>query len=483
MALIDNLVSYWKYDPASGNTYDVHATNILTNNGSIPYVTGIINNGADLEAADAADYFSASDSSGLSFTGDMSWSFWIKPESDPGDPAIIAKWGSAGQRAYYIQLRYSVNAVRLGTSSGGTTLNEGDVTVPAFTVDGTTWYHVVVAYDASAGSFEVYTQGVSRGTDTTVDTSLHDGTSALEIGTYTEGGGRSNWYDGVVDEVGCWNKVLSSTEVTELYNSGSALSYNDFVAPPTNVLLDDLVSYYKLDETSGNAADSEGSNTLTNTGTMTYTSVKINNGAFLEAGKYLTRTSAVLSAVSNIGIAFWIYLPDTSETGGFVRFGSIGGSDGWGVGVGGTQYDNAGNNLIILIDGIAWRSMGALGAAGWKHIVVTRGASTWTAYVNGSALAGAPTDTPTSPSAVTYIGNDQADWPGFIDEIGMWNRELTSADALDLYNSSVGLSYNDFTASASGPANLKTYNTNPKANIKSIDTNLIANVKSLNTNV
>jgi len=38
-------------------------------------------------------------------------------------------------------------------------------------------------------------------------------------------------------------------------------------------------------------------------------------------------------------------------------------------------------------------------------------------------------------------------------------------------------------SSASGPANLKSYNTNLKANIKSIDTNLIANVKSLDTNV
>lgn len=37
-------------------------------------------------------------------------------------------------------------------------------------------------------------------------------------------------------------------------------------------------------------------------------------------------------------------------------------------------------------------------------------------------------------------------------------------------------------AAASGPANLKTYNTNALANIKSIHTNLIANVKTLNTN-
>ena len=38
-------------------------------------------------------------------------------------------------------------------------------------------------------------------------------------------------------------------------------------------------------------------------------------------------------------------------------------------------------------------------------------------------------------------------------------------------------------ASASGPANLKSLNTNLKANIKSINGNPIANVKSLNTNV
>ena len=37
-------------------------------------------------------------------------------------------------------------------------------------------------------------------------------------------------------------------------------------------------------------------------------------------------------------------------------------------------------------------------------------------------------------------------------------------------------------AAASGPANLKTYNTNAKANIKSINGNLIANCKTLNTN-
>lgn len=41
----------------------------------------------------------------------------------------------------------------------------------------------------------------------------------------------------------------------------------------------------------------------------------------------------------------------------------------------------------------------------------------------------------------------------------------------------------DLNIASSGPANLKSYNTNVLANIKSINTNLIANVKSLDTNV
>ena len=46
----------------------------------------------------------------------------------------------------------------------------------------------------------------------------------------------------------------------------------------------------------------------------------------------------------------------------------------------------------------------------------------------------------------------------------------------------VGAMIISFAPPVSGPANLKTYNTNAKANIKTINTNAIANVKTLNTN-
>lgn len=50
--------------------------------------------------------------------------------------------------------------------------------------------------------------------------------------------------------------------------------------------------------------------------------------------------------------------------------------------------------------------------------------------------------------------------------------------AFDLYYDSISPNY----ATASGPANLKSLDTNVKANIKSYNTNLLANIKSINTN-
>lgn len=58
-------------------------------------------------------------------------------------------------------------------------------------------------------------------------------------------------------------------------------------------------------------------------------------------------------------------------------------------------------------------------------------------------------------------------------------QETGSSQGMDMIVCSIA----PFSAGASGPANLKSYNTNLKANIKSIDTNLIANCKSLDTNV
>jgi len=66
-----------------------------------------------------------------------------------------------------------------------------------------------------------------------IDDVTQSGTTAATFGgfgpsTYT--GIRSDdvattEWDGVIDELGIWDRVLSASEVTELYNSGSGFQY------------------------------------------------------------------------------------------------------------------------------------------------------------------------------------------------------------------------------------------------------------------
>ena len=58
-----------------------------------------------------------------------------------------------------------------------------------------------------------------------------------------------------------------------------------------NSLLNGLVSYWKLDETSGNAVDNIGGNTGVNTN-VTYAAGKINNGAVFNGTAYLTGSTS-----------------------------------------------------------------------------------------------------------------------------------------------------------------------------------------------
>jgi len=78
-----------------------------------------------------------------------------------------------------------------------------------------------VWHDATANVIGI---NVDDGTALTAahTTGCQDGTNNFLIGAIHGGG---DYMDGLVDEVGIWNKVLTSGEITDLYNSGSGLAY------------------------------------------------------------------------------------------------------------------------------------------------------------------------------------------------------------------------------------------------------------------
>lgn len=104
---------------------------------------------------------------------------------------------------------------------------------------------------------------------------------------------------------------------------------------------------------------------------------------------------------------FWVWLPETGSDGGaFIKIGS--GSDGLGVGIGGTTFDNTGSQLITLREAIAWQPTGYIMSPGWTHIAIHIGGpggvgvGAYAIFVNGVRV-GTFSDF-NIPTNQTYLG-------------------------------------------------------------------------------
>ncbi len=240
MALTTNLLSYWKLDESSGNAADSVGSNTLTNNNSTAYATGKINNGADLEAS-SSNYFSIASSASLRIKGDMSFSFWVKLESLPSSGNsfwIIDKKSETGEdySVYAVYLKNNAGAYELTyRSTNGSSASLQDDFV-SWTPSTATWYHVSVTR-TNAGSIIFYVNGSQQGTTQTGynGTLSDDSDLAFYIGRYKSADGR--YFDGIVDEVGVWNRELTGAEVTSLYNGGTGIQYPFGSATNSNFLM------------------------------------------------------------------------------------------------------------------------------------------------------------------------------------------------------------------------------------------------------
>ena len=243
--ITDNLEGYWKMDEVSGTRVDATANdNDLADNNTVGSATGIINLGADFES-DNSEYLSITDATqvGLDITGDFSASYWLKVEEAPATnnaDVILGKWDSGGvnERAFYTIYRDTGGTKYLGMalSSDGTGGNSDTVLV-AQTLTPGTLYHVVITFDVSSGTMEAFVDGSSIGTDTTAIGSIFDTPAPFTIGA---AGNPSNYFDGIIDEVGVWSRILTDDEVEDLYNGGSGLAYPFTVAAtfvPTVMLI------------------------------------------------------------------------------------------------------------------------------------------------------------------------------------------------------------------------------------------------------
>lgn len=223
MSLLDSLNAYWKLDESSGDAIDVHDVYDLTDTNTVGSAAGIIGNARDFEATNS-ESFSHSDTAALRFSESTDWavSFWIKPESLATYRCVFGKWSGASRSAACVLDSAGHLIVFLGLS--------GSYTFSGTTLSAGTWYHVVLNFDASANELLIAVNGSEETKSATVSWSTN--TAALRIGRLDA----ANSFDGLIDEFGKWDRLLTADERSDLYNSGAGLSYDDFagvVVAPT----------------------------------------------------------------------------------------------------------------------------------------------------------------------------------------------------------------------------------------------------------
>lgn len=232
-----DLVSAWLSD-SSGLTSDLHGSNTLTNNNTVTLTTGKQGDAGDFERTNL-EWLEIDDASqsGLDLSGALSIACWFKIETSASDNMVlVAKWDNSTPANQQYILQYQDQTPRIQWAAYDGT-NYRVHTYNINLTDGTD-YHLVLT-QSSAGTTNMYLNGSSVGsTGGTAITSIQDTGQEFQIGARQSGGTDEMFWDGVINQVLVYSKELTSTNVGDLYNSGSGIPFDaGGTAPPTRTLL------------------------------------------------------------------------------------------------------------------------------------------------------------------------------------------------------------------------------------------------------
>lgn len=213
MSLSTNLIEHWNLDGNSNGS-------IIPANGSdtsMSYVSGKIGSGARFSGS---GFVTVSSSAFEITTGLFTISYWIKTTASTRQ-GLVSKCNGPGV-GYFSDL-LATGVIRFGCI--GPLFSDFRVRDTSVAVNDGNWHFIVLSRIGTNSVPDVYVDGILRngtinsgGTvnNITVGASMLWGKSNL-TGT--------NNFVGDLDHIDFWTRALSSTEITQLYNGGSGLTY------------------------------------------------------------------------------------------------------------------------------------------------------------------------------------------------------------------------------------------------------------------
>ena len=213
-----NLEAYYNLDEASGPVLDVTGNGYDGEviSGTTQGATGKINDAYDFER-DNSNWVNLSISPD---SVDFTVCAWVNLETSASTAQSIFNYdpptGTSG--GYKVLLLGSGN-IRFGLG--------GSVGTQSYAGTGE-WKHLCMIRDQTGSNTgQLFIDG-SNVKNTTLGTTVSNGPHTARLGTTRV---NSDYYDGLIDEVGIWSRALTPAEVLDLYNGGEGITYPTGTAP------------------------------------------------------------------------------------------------------------------------------------------------------------------------------------------------------------------------------------------------------------
>lgn len=230
--LTNNLVSYWSMDETSGGTAAVNradsvGSETLTEGGAyLSSAVGKVGFSADFESANL-EYLNRNDSVGVNL-GNNNWSFagWLYFDSlaNAFYRDFVSKWNLSANENLEFDFGWDhVNAqLFFAISTNGTSATHYAKITNAISTG--TWYFTAFGHDADNDQIWVSLNAGTKATTACGASGPNEGTQPLRFGHAPGAESEHQHLEGRADEWGLWKRVLSSDDLTALYNSGSGLN-------------------------------------------------------------------------------------------------------------------------------------------------------------------------------------------------------------------------------------------------------------------
>jgi len=403
-----------------------------------------VNDYIDAGSAASLDNLSASD---------FTVTAWIKPAAIG---YISGKMDNPGGVGWYFQA--ASNYIEVLQAFSGT---NGWWRTTAGTLQSNTWQHVAFTYNAGSVSNDptFYINGVAQSIateQTPVGTRQDDAAVSLAIGQRVASTADGVPFTGQIDDVRVYNSALSANEVLFLYRAGAAKASTGTRTVTANAgqnarLTGGLVGLWSFNGndvnwTANQALDQSGN---ANHGTLVSMSTTT-SPAKGKIGQALTfdgtddyinvgTASTYNFTSSDFSVAFWIYRMEIAASVSDMLFSrGVFEQEGWQISMCNcdqamafTSYQAGATQYVQITNGPRLNE--------WDHAVFVRSGSVGKWYINGVeatlGLNDAIVNPVSSNQSLTFMNGDPNAYPkARMDEVRIYNRALSAAEILQLYD-------------------------------------------------